>query len=88
MVIMIVFLQIKYEFIYISHLYIFCIYIQACLSVLCYVLLSLLRLLFLLQLGGETQYASFIGVVKKRKCTVGLERVNWVSSQVFREIQG
>lgn len=39
-------------------------------------------------LGGETQYASFIGVVKKRKCTVGLERVNWVSSQVFREIQG
>lgn len=36
----------------------------------------------------HNQFIAFLGVVKKRKCTVGLEKVKWISTQVFHEIQG
>ncbi|XP_074346071.1 F-box/LRR-repeat protein At5g63520-like isoform X2 [Apium graveolens] len=40
------------------------------------------------EIGDQSHSVDFIGVVKKRKCTDGLEKVKWISSQVFREFQG
>ncbi|GMP34168.1 hypothetical protein CsSME_00007153 [Camellia sinensis var. sinensis] len=41
------------------------------------------------ELGDRIEYPFFyIGVTKRRKCSVGLEKVKWVTSLVFHEVTG